>query len=198
MAPVPFALKCHGLHSPRAVPSTITAPPPAIIWSAAPTYGLVSVLCRLPYTEPSDHEALAAVSAIGPRRSACRISAGLAPTSSAVPMNPVAQREHDAKQQHARRQEPDAREQERREHSHPDADREVSRPPEHAHHQIRDQRLAAQPGHQSGSTGMNPGFSNTVPSTIVVRVLIWVLDEPRRCFSTPCRLSRSGAATLRM
>src|SRR6266496_394452 len=85
MAPVPFALKCHRLHSPRAVPSTITAPPPAIIWSAAPTYGLVSVLCRLPYTEPSDHEALAAVSAIGPRRSACRISAGLAPTSSAVP-----------------------------------------------------------------------------------------------------------------
>src|SRR5437016_14039062 len=88
MAPVPFALKCHRLHSPRAVPSTITAPPPAIIWSAAPTYGLVSVLCRLLYTEPSDHEALAHVSAIGPRRSARRISAGLAPTRSAVPMKP--------------------------------------------------------------------------------------------------------------
>src|ERR1043166_10242662 len=88
MAPAPRALQCHRLHSPRALPSTITAPPPAIIWSAAPTYGLVSVLCRLPYTEPSDHEALAAGTAIGRRRSARRISAGLAPTSSPVPPNP--------------------------------------------------------------------------------------------------------------
>src|SRR2546428_384647 len=88
MAPVPFALKCHRLHSPRAVPSTITAPPPAIIWSAAPTYGLVSVLCRLLYTEPSDHDALAHVSAIGPRRSARKISAGLAPPRSAGPHEP--------------------------------------------------------------------------------------------------------------
>src|SRR2546428_13500765 len=82
MAPVPFALKCHRLHSPRAVPSTITAPPPAIIWSAAPTYGLVSVLCRLLYTEPSDHDALAHVTAIGPRRSARKISAGSSPSPS--------------------------------------------------------------------------------------------------------------------
>src|SRR5262245_41913025 len=53
-------------------------------------YGLVSVGCRLPYTEPSDHDALAQVSAMGPRRSAWRISAGVAPTSSAVPRNPIA------------------------------------------------------------------------------------------------------------
>src|SRR2546428_12527875 len=88
MAPVPFALKCHRLHSPRAVPSTITAPPPAIIWSAAPTYGLVSVLCRLLYTEPSDHDALAHVSAIGPRRSARKISAARAPPTKAGPPTP--------------------------------------------------------------------------------------------------------------
>src|SRR5204862_530302 len=54
----------------------------------APTYGLVSVRCRLLYTEPSDHEALAHVRAIGPRRSARRISAGLAPTRRAVPRKP--------------------------------------------------------------------------------------------------------------
>src|SRR5437773_11067519 len=58
------------------------------MWVADPTYGLVSVRCRLLYTEPSDHEALAHVRAIGPRRSARRISAGLAPTRSAVPRNP--------------------------------------------------------------------------------------------------------------
>src|ERR1041384_4686416 len=63
--------------------------PPTIIWIAAPTYGLVSVGCRFASTEPSDQEALAPVRAIGPRRSAWRISAGLAPTSSAVPRNPI-------------------------------------------------------------------------------------------------------------
>src|SRR5574342_525136 len=39
--------------------------------------------------EPSDQKTLALVSAIGPRKSAARISRGLAPTSSAVPRKPV-------------------------------------------------------------------------------------------------------------
>src|SRR2546423_8349446 len=85
IAPAPLGVTCQRLHSPSSVPTRAIAAPPAIIWIAAPTYGLVSVRCRLLYTEPSDHEALAHVSAIGPRRSACKISAGGAPTSRAVP-----------------------------------------------------------------------------------------------------------------
>src|SRR5256885_16149401 len=88
IAPTPFGVRCQRPHSPSSVPTSAIAAPPAIIWIAAPTYGLVSVRCRLLYTEPSDHEALAHVSAIGPRRSACKISAGLAPTSRAVPRKP--------------------------------------------------------------------------------------------------------------
>src|SRR5438094_7847492 len=88
IAPAPLGVTCQRLHSPSSVPTRAIAAPPAIIWIAAPTYGLVSVRCRLLYTEPSDHEALAHVRAIGPRRSARRISAGLAPTSRAVPRKP--------------------------------------------------------------------------------------------------------------
>src|SRR5256886_5132199 len=88
IAPAPLGVKCQRPHSPSSVPTSAIAAPPAIIWIAAPTYGLVSVRCRLLYTEPSDHEALAQVRAIGPRRSARRISAGLAPTSRAVPRKP--------------------------------------------------------------------------------------------------------------
>src|SRR5437588_2479191 len=88
IAPAPLGVTCQRLHSPSSVPTRAIAAPPAIIWIAAPTYGLVSVRCRLLYTEPSDHEALAHVSAIGPRRSACMISAGLAPTRRAVPTKP--------------------------------------------------------------------------------------------------------------
>src|SRR2546421_2587519 len=84
IAPAPRGVTCQRLHSPSSVPTRAMAAPPAIIWIAAPTYGLVSVRCRLLYTEPSDHEALANVSAIGPRRSARKISAGLAPSSEAV------------------------------------------------------------------------------------------------------------------
>src|SRR2546430_14497609 len=88
IAPAPLGVTCQRLHSPSSVPTRAIAAPPAIIWIAAPTYGLVSVRCRLLYTEPSDHEALANVSAIGPRRSARKISAGLAPTRRAVPRTP--------------------------------------------------------------------------------------------------------------
>src|SRR2546429_7492015 len=85
IAPAPLGVTCQRLHSPSSVPTRAIAAPPAIIWIAAPTYGLVSVRCRLLYTEPSDHEALAHVSAIGPRRSACKISAGAAPPRRAGP-----------------------------------------------------------------------------------------------------------------
>src|SRR5256885_11773756 len=85
IAPAPLGVTCQRLHSPSSVPTRAIAAPPAIIWIAAPTYGLVSVRCRLLYTEPSDHEALAHVSAIGPRRSACKISAGVAPPRRAGP-----------------------------------------------------------------------------------------------------------------
>src|SRR5438094_9385399 len=88
IAPAPLGVTCQRLHSPSSVPTRAIVAPPAIIWIAAPTQGLVSVRWRLLYTEPSDHEALAHVRAIGPRRSARRISAGLAPTSSAVPRKP--------------------------------------------------------------------------------------------------------------
>src|SRR2546429_7287529 len=88
IAPAPLGVTCQRLHSPSSVPTRAIAAPPAIIWIAAPTYGLVSVRCRLLYTEPSDHEALAHVSAIGPRRSARKISAGLAPTRRAGPTKP--------------------------------------------------------------------------------------------------------------
>src|SRR5438093_12491470 len=88
IAPTPFGVRCQRGHSPSSGPTRAIAAPPAIIWIAAPTYGLVSVRCRLLYTEPSDHEALAHVRAIGPRKSARRISAGLAPTRSAVPRKP--------------------------------------------------------------------------------------------------------------
>src|SRR2546421_10644897 len=88
IAPAPRGVTCQRLHSHSSVPTRAMAAPPAIIWIAAPTYGLVSVRCRLLYTEPSDHEALANVSAIGPRRSARKISAGLAPTRRAVPRKP--------------------------------------------------------------------------------------------------------------
>src|SRR6185503_10296493 len=53
-------------------------------------YGLAVVGCRFAYTVPSDHDALAIVSAIGPRLSAAMISAGEAPTSSSVPRKPSA------------------------------------------------------------------------------------------------------------
>src|SRR5207237_8313299 len=88
IAPAPRGVKCHRLHSPSSVPTSAIAAPPAIIWIAAPTYGLVSVRCRLLYTEPSDHEALAHVRAIGPRRSARRIAARLDPTRSGVRSKP--------------------------------------------------------------------------------------------------------------
>src|SRR6266576_390358 len=88
IAPAPLGVTCQRLHSPSSVPTRAIAAPPAIIWIAAPTYGLVSVRCRLLYTEPSDHDALAHVRAIGPRKSARRISAGLAPTRRAVPRKP--------------------------------------------------------------------------------------------------------------
>src|SRR5207244_7527340 len=88
IAPAPRGVKCHRLHSPSSVPTRAIAAPPAIIWIAAPTYGLVSVRCRLLYTEPSDHEAPANVSAIVPRRPAPEISAGLAPTRRAGPSKP--------------------------------------------------------------------------------------------------------------
>src|SRR5438067_13554807 len=88
IAPAPLGVTCQRLHSPSSVPTRAIAAPPAIIWIAAPTYGLVSVRCRLLYTEPSDHEALAHVSAIAPRTSARMISAGPAPTRSAVPTKP--------------------------------------------------------------------------------------------------------------
>src|SRR2546430_14663498 len=88
IAPAPLGVKCQRLHSPSSVPARAIAAPPAIIWIAAPTYGLVSVRCRLLYTEPSDHDALAHVRAMGPRRSARRISAGLAPPRKAGPMKP--------------------------------------------------------------------------------------------------------------
>src|SRR5436853_7456195 len=88
LAPRPRGVKCHRLHSPSSVPTSAIAAPPAIICTAALTYWLVSVRCRLLYTEPSDHDALAHVRAIGPRKSARRISAGLAPTRRAVPRKP--------------------------------------------------------------------------------------------------------------
>src|SRR2546429_3517735 len=88
IAPAPLGVTCQRLHSPSSVPTRAIAAPPAIIWIAAPTYGLVSVRCRLLYTEPSDHEALAHVSAIGPRRSACKISAGAPPPRRAGPREP--------------------------------------------------------------------------------------------------------------
>src|SRR5437660_10694171 len=88
IAPARLGVRCRSLHSPSSVPTSAIAAPPAIIWIAAPTYGLVSVRCRLLYTEPSDHEALAHVRAIGPRRSARRISAALAPTRTAEPRKP--------------------------------------------------------------------------------------------------------------
>src|SRR2546429_7802135 len=88
IAPAPLGVTCQRLHSPSSVPTRAIAAPPAIIWIAAPTYGLVSVRCRLLYTEPSDHEALAHVSAIGPRRSACQISAGARPSPDRVTAEP--------------------------------------------------------------------------------------------------------------
>src|SRR5437899_12762045 len=51
-------------------------------------YGLAWVRCRFAETEPIDHDALAMVNAIGPRLSAARISAGVAPTRSRVPRKP--------------------------------------------------------------------------------------------------------------
>src|SRR2546423_11297063 len=87
IAPAPLGVTCQRLHSPRSVPTSAIAAPPAIIWIAAPTYGLVSVRWRLLYTEPSDHEALAHVRAIGPRRSARMISAGPPPPTKAGPTN---------------------------------------------------------------------------------------------------------------
>src|SRR2546430_16441955 len=88
IAPAPLGVTCQRLHSPSSVPTRAIAAPPAIIWIAAPTYGLVSVRCRLLYTEPSDHEALANVSAIGPRRSPRKIPPGAPPTRRAAPKRP--------------------------------------------------------------------------------------------------------------
>ena len=108
---------------------------------------------------------------------------------------PVSRGQHDAGEDQARDQEAHPREEHGRQVHHPDADGEVGGAPDRADEEIGDQRLAAKPRHQSASTGARPVFSNTVESTMVVRVLTgW----PGRLISrsTPSRLSMEGAATF--
>ena len=88
-----------------------------------------------------------------------------------APRQVVADGEHDAGEDQARDDEAHAREEHRGQVHHADPDGEIGRAPDRADQEIGDQRLAAQPRHQSASTGTMPGFSNTVDSTIVVRVL---------------------------
>ena len=112
-----------------------------------------------------------------------------------APRQPVAGGEHDPGEEQARDDEADAGEEQRGQVHHPDPDREVGGAPDRADQEVGDQRLAAQPRHQSSSTGTMPGFSKSVESTIVVRVLTgW--PGCLICRSTPSRLSIEGAATL--
>src|SRR6185436_12229021 len=109
----------------------------------------------------------------------------------------IAERAGDYEQQKSGDEEAQPREQERRQLGDAHLDREIGRAPEDADDEIGDQRFALERGHQSGSVGMYPGFSNTVDSTIVVRVFICVLG-PRRSRRIVCTPSRSSATTLRM
>src|SRR5207249_5385902 len=118
-----------------------------------------------------------------------------APVSSA--RQGIAERAGDDEQEQSGYEESETRKQKRRQVRDADLDREVGRAPEDADDQIGDERLALESSHQSGSVGMKPGFSNSVDSTIVVRVFICEFGprKSRRMAWTP---SRSGATTLRM
>ena len=65
------------------------------------------------------------------------------------PRQPVAERERGGEQDGSGAEEPQPREQERRQLADPDLDGEIGRPPEDADHEIGDERLAAQRRHIS-------------------------------------------------
>ena len=109
----------------------------------------------------------------------------------------IAERSGQREQDESRHQKPQTGKQERRQLGDADFDREIGRAPEDANDQIRDEGFTLERGHQSGSVGMKPGFSNNVDNTIVVRVFICEFG-PRKSRRISCTPSRSGATTLRM